>query len=291
MVAIRKKTINKRQYFYMEHSFKIDGKVKKRELYLGKQIPKNIERIKKSFIKDIYKDRYKKLENIKKNFQKEFNNLPSLAKKKYIENFMIKFTYNSNRIEGSKITLKETARLLEDGISPKNRPLKDVKETEAHKKVFYHMLDYKKDLDLSIIMYWHKLLFKEAEPEIAGKIRRHNVAVAGSKAEFPFPAELEILLREFMRWYKKAKLHPVELAALAHLKFVSIHPFTDGNGRISRILMNFILNKNRFPMIDIPYVNRDTYYTALERSQVKKIERIFVQHIIKKYLKEYRKYT
>lgn len=292
MATVRKKTINKRQYYYLEHSFKLDGKVKKKELYIGKEIPKDIEGIKKSFLAEIYKDRwFDKLDNIKKNFQKEFKDLPYSAKRKYIENFMVKFTYNTNRIEGSKITLKETARLLEDGITPKNKPLKDIKETEAHKKVFYHMLNYKKDMDLSIILHWHRMLFKEADPEIAGRIRKHNVAVAGSKAEFPNPIELEILLREFIRWYNKAKLHPLEIAALAHLKFVSIHPFTDGNGRISRILMNFILKKNRFPMLDIPYLNRDNYYTSLERAQVKKDEHIFVQHIIKKYLKEYRRYT
>ena len=293
MAIIRKKTINKQNYFYLEHSFKIDGKVKKREIYLGKEIPKNIEEIKSDFLNNLYKDKwFKKLDEIKKNFSKEFRNMPSLAKEKFIDNFMVKFTYNSNRIEGSKISFKECAKLLEQGISPRNKPLRDIKETEAHKRVFYNMLSYKKDLNLDIILYWHNLLFQESESEIAGKIRRHNVAVSGSKAEFPFPAELNILLNEFIKWYNKnkANLHPVELAALVHLKFVSIHPFTDGNGRISRILMNFILNKNKFSMLNIFYNNRDAYYTALERSQIKKIEYIFIQHIIKRYLKEYKDY-
>lgn len=289
MVVVRKK----KEYYYLEHSFKIEGRVKKKELYLGKKIPEDIEEIKNNFLESIYEEKwFGKLDKIKKNFLKEFNKMPSLAKEKYIENFMIKFTYNSNRIEGSTITLKETAKLLEDGISPKSKPIKDIKESEAHKKIFYLMLDYKKDLNLDIILYWHKLLFNETEPEIAGKIRKHSLAVAGSKAEFPFPVELNILLKEFFKWYNKnkLKLNPVKLAALVHLKFVSIHPFTDGNGRISRIMMNFVLNKNKFPMLDIKYNNRDSYYTALERAQVKKIEHIFISHIIKRYLKEYKKY-
>jgi Fic family protein len=292
MVTIRKKTINKKQYYYLEHSYKIKGKVKKKEIYLGKSLPKNIEDIKKDFLNKIYKEKYyQDLDIIKKNYVSEFKALPKLAKTKYLENFMIQFTYDSNRIEGSTITLKETARLLEDGIAPRNRPIKDIKETEAHKKVFYEMLR-SKDLNLKEILHWHRMLFKETEPEIAGIIRKHGVQVAGSKAEFPFPAELDTLLREFIRWYNKNKdpLHPVKLAALAHLKFVSIHPFTDGNGRISRMIMNFILKRNNFPMLNIHYSNRDTYYTALERSQVKRIEVIFVQHIIKRYLKAYRKY-
>ena len=292
MATIKKKKIGKQYYYYLEHSFKLKGKVKKKEVYLGRQIPKNIEKIKADLLQKIYAEKwFKKLDTIKEKFSKEFNQMPKIAKQKYIENFMIKFTYNSNRIEGSKITLKETANLLKQGIAPRNKPLKDIKETEAHRKAFFHMLEYKKDLSLDIVLYWHNLLFQDSEPEIAGKIRRHGVAVSGSKAEFPFPAELNILLREFFKWYRKNKnSHPVVLAALVHLKFVSIHPFSDGNGRVSRLMMNFVLNNNVFPMLNIAYLNRDSYYTALERSQVKKIDQIFVRHIIKKYLGEYKEY-
>ncbi|MBI4918332.1 Fic family protein [archaeon] len=142
-------------------------------------------------------------------------------------------------------------------------------------------------------MYWHKILLEDTDKEIAGKIRNHQVAIAGTTVQLPFPAELNILLEEFFKWYYHAKndLHPVELAALVHLKFVLIHPFTDGNGRISRIMMNFVLNKNNFPMLDIAHSNRSSYYTALERSQKTRKEYIFVQYLIKRYVKEYQKYT
>ena len=293
MAAIRKKTMGNQNYFYLEHSFKADGQVKKKELYLGKEIPKNVDKIKADFLQGIYQNKwYGSLDRVKNNFSKDFNKMPRIAKEKYFENFMVKFTYNSNRIEGSKITLKETAKLLEEGITPKNKPIRDIKETEAHKEVFYHMLNYSKDLDLNIVLFWHRMLFKDSQPHIAGQIRKHSVAVSRSKAEFPLPAELNILLMEFFKWYNqnKEKIYPVELAALVHLKFVSIHSFADGNGRISRIIMNFVLHKHNFPMLDIPYTKRDNYYTALERAQVKKIEQIFVQHIIKRYLKEHKNY-
>jgi len=93
----------------------------------------------------------------------------------------------------------------------------------------------------------------------------------------PFPSEIYPLLREFFRWYykNKKKLHPVELAALVHLKFVTIHPFTDGNGRISRLMMNFILHKHGYPLLNIPYEKRAGYYNALERAQIKKMDGIF----------------
>ncbi len=241
---------------------------------------------------DILKERwFKTLEKIKGNFTKDFKAMPKSAKEKFIENFMIKFTYDTNRIEGSTLSLKDTANLLERGITPK-KPIGDVKETEAHKEVFYDMINYKKDLDLNIVLHWHRALFKDTKKDIAGKIRKHSVGVAGSKTEFPFPAELDILLKEFFRWYNKNKhkLNPVELATIVHLKFVSIHPFSDGNGRISRLLMNFVLCKSKYPMLDIYYSNRDSYYTALERAQVNEKDNIFVQYLIKRYIKEYKRY-
>lgn len=293
MTAIRKKTIGEKSYFYLEHSFRKNGKVGKKELYLGKEIPKNVEKIKREFISEIYNEKWlNQLNKIKENYSKEQKKTPDSAKEKEIENFMIKFTYNTQRIEGSKLTLRDTANLLEKGETPK-KPLRDIKEAEAHKKVFYNMLKYSKDINLQIILQWNKMLLLETKTDIAGKIRNHGVAISGSKFVPPLAIELNTLLREFFDWYNKnkSKLHPVALSALVHLKFVTIHPFSDGNGRISRLMMNFILNKRGFPMLDIPYKNRNGYYTALERSQIKQEEKIFLQWFFKRYLKECKKFT
>jgi Fic family protein len=218
--------------------------------------------------------------------------MPSSAKEKELSSFMIKFTYDTQKIEGSKLTLKDTANLLERGISPKERPIRDIKEAEAHKKVFYEMLKYDKDLSMQIVLYWHKKLFEESDKEIAGKIREHGVQISMSKFMPPSPVELQTLLREFFDWYNqnKNKIVPVELAALVHLKFVSIHPFSDGNGRISRLMMNFVLHKCGFPMLDIPYAKRTGYYNALERSQIKNEEHIFVQWFFKKFIESNKRF-
>ena len=291
MVTIIKKTIGGNSYFYLEHSFRKNGKVEKKELYLGKEIPKNIEKIKREFISEIYNEKWlNKLNKIKENYSKEQKKTPDSAKEKEMENFMIKFTYNTQRIEGSKLTLRDTANLLEKGETPK-KPLRDIKEAEAHKKVFYNMLKYSKDINLQIILQWNKMLLLETKSDIAGKIRNHGVAISGSKFIPPLAIELDFLLKEFFDWYNKnkSKLHPVALSALVHLKFVTIHPFSDGNGRISRLMMNFILNKNGFPMMDILYKNRNSYYTALERSQIKQEDKIFLHWFFNIYLKEYKK--
>lgn len=292
MVEIKKRKVRKQEYFYLEHSFRDGKKVMKKQKYLGKEIPKNIEEIKKEFISDIYKEKWiKDIEFIKKNFTKDFRLMPKSAKEKEQETFAIRFTYNSQRIEGSTLTLKETANLLERGISPA-KPIRDIREAESHKKVFDNMVGYKKDLNLSIVTYWNRLLLGETKSDIAGKIRDYQVALARSKFMPPFPAELDTLLHEFFEWYNKNKnkLHPVELAALVHLKFVTIHPFGDGNGRVSRMMMNFVLKKYGYPFLDIPYEKRSSYYNALERSQVRKEEGIFLQWFFKRYVQEHKRY-
>ncbi|MEK6920268.1 MAG: Fic family protein [Nanoarchaeota archaeon] len=292
MATIIKRKRGDEFFYYLEHSVRKNDKVKKEQKYLGKKIPKDIEHIKREFFHQLFQEKwFSKLNEIKKRFSKQYASFPMTAKEKYFENFMIKFTYDSNKIEGSTLTLRDTANLLKEGITPANKPIKDIKETESHKKLFYIMLDSNKDLSLNTALFWHKILLEAIDAEIAGKIRKHQVAIAGTDVELPFPAEVPVLLEEFFNWYnkEKKKLHPVELAALVHLRFVSIHPFTDGNGRMSRIMMNFILHKNGFPMLNIQYTNRAAYYKALERSQKTKKEQIFVQYIIRRYLVEYEK--
>lgn len=290
---IVKKNVKGKEYFYLEHSYREKEDVKKESLYLGKKIPRNIEDLKKELMLKVNKNKWhNSLNQIKKNYNQLLNSLPKTAKLKLASNFSTKFTYNTNRIEGNTLSLKDTARLLEDGILPKNKSMRDVQEINAHQEVFKQILSEKQDLSLKLVLSWHKSLLETTDKEIAGKIRNHEVAISGSKFEPPRSDEVSYLLRKFFMWYNnnKKSIHPVELAVLAHLKFVTIHPFTDGNGRISRLIMNFILHKNEFPLLDIEYKNRAQYYNSLERSQIKMDDSPFLNFAIKKYLKEYKKY-
>ena len=293
MVELKKLKKGDKEYFYLVHSYRDGKSIKKKQTYLGDSIPKNLDEMKKRFIQEFYNEKFLgNINQIKKNFNIEYKALPKSAKEKSKENFAIRFTYNTQRIEGSTLTLKETANLLENGISPNSKPLRDAKEAEAHEKVFFEMLNYEKNLNLQIALKWHKELMQDTKKDIAGKIRSHNVGIAQSKFIPPMNIELDILLKEFFNWYnkEKKKSHPVELAALVHLKFVTIHPFSDGNGRISRLMMNFILKDSDFPLLDIPYIKRTSYYNALERSQINKDENIFIQWFFRRYVQEYKKY-
>lgn len=294
MVSITKKRIRGKIYYYLEYSFRDGSKTKNIVKYLGTKIPSNIDWIKNEFLIKIYDEKWHSLlRKIKENYNKESKSLPKSSREKRIENFAVKFTYDTQRIEGSTLTLHETADLLERGTTPKNKSLRDVKETEAHRDLFDKIIGLDKDLSLQMILDWHYELFKSTKPDIAGKIRKHQVYIARSKFVPPSPVELQPMLVEFFEWYKrnKDKLNPVELAALVHLKFVTIHPFPDGNGRISRLMMNFVLNKKGYPMLNILYKDRNSYYNSLERSQVKKLDNIFLQWFFRKYVKEYKKFS
>jgi len=293
MPSIRKKTAGNEQYYYLEHSYRDGGKVHKKELYLGKKVPDNIETLKQQLISEVYQERwFDRFDRIKEEFQKEQERAPQTAREKALETFAIRFTYDTNRIEGSTLTLRETADLLEKGITPGARPLGDVKEAESHGNAFYEMLEYPKDLSLNTLLNFHKKLFQSTKNDIAGIVRSHQVAISGSKFMPPFPAEIYPLLTDFFKWYQKYKniLHPVELAAFVHLKVVTIHPFTDGNGRISRLMMNFVLHRHGYPMLNIPYEQRAGYYKALEKAQITKDENAFLQWFFRRYEKEYKKY-
>ena len=184
--------------------------------------------------------------------------MPRSSREKQMAIFASRFTYDTQRIEGSKLTLKETANLLEKGITPKDKPLEDVKEAEAHKRLFYaEVLISKKRICPSIsLLNGIGSYFKRPSQILQARLEsiKHVSQVVNSS--------LHSLLK-FIRFFENSSNgmigirvrmnlhHPVELAAFVHLKFVTIHPFGDGNGRISRLMMNFVLNKEGYPMLDI----------------------------------------
>jgi len=293
MPKIRKVKVGREFYFYLEQSIRTGSTTRKKRLYLGKAVPKDISEITERFSKEIYSEEwYPKFEKIKRAYASELNKMPQSAKEKMVEAFMVSFTYDTQRIEGSSLSFRDTAQILLEHTTPANAPIKDVKEAEFHRSVFYEMLNSEGDITLHTVLKWHRELFSETNGTTAGKVRDYDVRITNSKFIPPRPAYMESMLGNFFAWYGKSgkKIHPVELAALCHLKFVTIHPFGDGNGRISRLIMNFVLKKNSYPMLNIRYLNRRGYYTALERSQVNNDESIFLRWFFRKYLSENKVY-
>jgi len=290
MARVAKRILKGKTYYYLEHTIrKRDRRITKKK-YLGDKLPKNIDSVRKKFLFEIDKDRwFDDFEKIRRNYNAELKSTPKSAREKDVREFSVRFTYDTQRIEGSTLTLRETAQLLENRISPSGRPTGDSKEAEAHQKVFLEMLELKGDLSQQLIQDWNWKLLKETKPDVAGRIRGHGVRITGSRFIPPSPVELQPLLDEFFGWYSgiETKANAVELAGLVHLKFVTIHPFTDGNGRISRLMMNHVLYRHGYPMLNIEYKGRTTYYSSLERSQLNKDERPFMNWFFRRYKREH----
>lgn len=289
MASIKRRKIGKREYFYVEHSFKLDKKVKVLSKYLGKKLPYNVDDIKDDLeYKALKLTLFKNLKGIKSSYQKEQKRLPKQEQNKLIEDFLVHFIYDSSRIEGSSLSLDDTKGLFLHNITPKNKPLKDVKEAEGYRKAFYSMLEFKGQLNMKVINKWHEMMFKDTMDYIAGKIRLHKIMVSGSRTSFPHPEDVPKLISGFFEWYRKEekKLNPVELAALVHLKFVSIHPYSDGNGRISRLIANYVLKRHGYPMLNIKFGDRMAYYKSLETSQINEKPKYFVRFFLKRFVKD-----
>ncbi|MBI2580120.1 MAG: Fic family protein, partial [Candidatus Aenigmarchaeota archaeon] len=211
-----------RKYYYIQHSFRKGGKIITRERYLGKIIPENVEKIMQDMKKESEKDLYANLEKIRKNFQKEWKGLPESAKEREKEEIAIAFTYNTNAIEGSAITLGETREIIHDKTAPK-KPLRDIKETEAHSKVFFDMLNSKEKISASLMLKWHKDVFGETKPDIAGKSRTYLVRVGDYIASDW--QDIGAVMKELVRFIRSSDANAVELAARVHYRFEKIHPF------------------------------------------------------------------
>lgn len=182
------------------------------------------------------------------------------------EEFLIEYTYNSNAIEGNTLTLQETALVLE-GVTIDKKPLKDHLEAVGHRDAFLYVQDLVKDkvpFSESIIKQIHTLVLMD-RPEDRGVYRRIPVRIMGAyhvpSDPILVPEQMENLVAEFSA---NKKMHPIERAAMFHLKFEGIHPFVDGNGRTGRLILNLMLMQAGYPPINVKYSDRKRYYEMFD---------------------------
>lgn len=181
--------------------------------------------------------------------------------------FEIEYTHNSTAIEGNTLTLMETKLVLEDKISIGGKSLREIYEQINHQKAYRFVkecIHKKQPLDEKVIKEIHALLMENIL--IGGVYRNVDVYISGAQHTPPSPNEMYHQIKDFyadLTW-KSSQLNPIELAAWTHAEFVKIHPFPDGNGRTSRLIMNYQLMANGFPAISIAKENRLDYFHALE---------------------------
>ena len=196
--------------------------------------------------------------------------LPIYTLKSLREKLFLEWTYNSNAIEGNTLTMNETKIVLE-GITIGGKTLREHLEVINHRDAITYVeeiVQMKEPLSEWQIKNLHRLVLKGIHDEYAGAYRKEQVFISGATHRPPAHYLIEEKMEQMMNWYlnEGIHLHPVERGAMLHAIFVGIHPFIDGNGRTSRLLLNLEVMKNGFPPVIIKVENRLGYYEALDKA-------------------------
>jgi Fic family protein len=302
--------IEKRKYYsktkyWLAHSFREGDKIHKIRKLLGTDLTlevledrrKKAERLileeiqKYKIIKDPLHDKISKEEiEFIKRLQVEADlkviHLSEADWKKFSE----VFSYNTNAIEGSELTLKETENVIDNGKWPLEKPKEDIAEALGVNEAIEFIRKTKEHISLSLIKEIHKVVFKNSK-EFAGEFRKKGQEVvvrtgSGIVVHEGAPStRVNTLIEELVIWYNKCKSeYPgILLAAVVHNQFENIHPFADGNGRVGRILLNNILLKNGLPPLNINIKNQREYYETLQIYEKEGNIRPTIELILKEY--------
>jgi len=216
--------------------------------------------------------------------------LPEDVEGKVMQKLRLDWNYHSNAIEGNRLSYGETVAFLMEGITAKGKPLKDHLDIRGHNEAINFLLSIVKEsrpISEVEIRALHKMILVEPYEVSAqttegipttkrisiGEYKtsaNHVKTATGETHYYATPEETPAKMQELMEWYTEvsnhSEIHPVVIAALFHHKFVSIHPFDDGNGRLSRILMNLILMQKGYPPVVIKMDDRQNYYALLSRA-------------------------
>ena len=289
--------------YYLVYSYREKDKVRKLRKYLGQNLSKQEleeagNRAKKHILElleglntEVF------LFTLTKN---QINKLNKYDDKIKIFHFDIKewqrfteeFVYNTNAIEGSTIRRDEVPEILHKQKASDEEEL----ETKGVAKAVEYIRSTKDDFSIGLIKNLHEICFKGSK-NFAGQLRNVEVVIRSSKGEIlhqGIPAsQLRMALKDTISWYKenKIKFKPLVLAAIIHNQFEYIHPFQDGNGRVGRLLLNFILLKNRYPPINIALEDRQEYYMTLQEYQKNQNLKPTIEFLVKQYKKTLRRVT
>lgn len=219
--------------------------------------------------------------------------LPSASVKSLRDDLALRLTYHSNAIEGNTLTLQETKIVLE-GITVGGKLIREHFETINHAEAFNyveHLAKSSSSLTEFDIKSIHQLILKGIDDEHAGIYRNQNVIISGALHKPPDFILVPELMTNLVQWYlNSTPLHPVERAARLHSDFVKIHPFVDGNGRTSRLLMNLELLKNGYPITYIPIEKRLDYYRTLDLAHTQADYEPFIQLVASEVEDSFKKY-
>ena len=224
--------------------------------------------------------------------------LPEEALKKIQDALDIEYTYESNRIEGNTLTLQETALVVNEGVTISGKSMREHLEAINHAEAISYIKDIaKQDIEISerTIKEIHALILHGIDRENVGRYRTVPVMISGSTHMPPQPYLVGKQMEDFILRFKqmeKEKIHPVLIAAYLHDELVRIHPFIDGNGRTSRLLMNLYLLRHGYVIITLKGSNdaKVSYYMALEKSHTEHLPEDFQKLVVEAEIAALQKY-
>lgn len=279
---ISKKKIKGKNYFYLEE--KVSSK--RFSVYLGNKVEDNL--LDDAFDSLVQKIVLENLKQTQKNFKYEsleLNELFLLEKLKFNqklikkffpiefesfkENEFIRYAQGSTSVEGNSLTLQEASLVINNNLSISGKKIDEIKEIEN--MLLTRQLSKKiKTINEKNIKKIHSLIMKGFDNKKPGEYREGPIFIIGSKTKPTNAKNIKTEINKLIDWLNKTKKHPVELASEFHVKFEEIHPFTDGNGRVGREILNIMLNNAGYPSAIINLENRQSYIIILERLQINK---------------------
>ncbi|MBN1156800.1 Fic family protein [Candidatus Woesearchaeota archaeon] len=314
MVYIYKKTIGKKPYYYLRASERKGSKVLVKDIaYLGNSIeevkkaldnlPKYREKIRKAYrtihsylesnhhlerviamkLKQDYflDEKLLSVEACRLHYLSDFKNHDEKTKNEIMKNFVVEFSFNTASMEGNTITLQQARKLLEEGLTPADKSLREIYDLQNTENVFFSLIKNNEKLSHDLIIRIHSELMKNIDARTGYRTTDVRVIKANFKST-PAPyvrIDMDLLLKWFSE--NQAKLNPLVLAAIFHHKFEKIHPFIDGNGRTGRMLMNYIIMKSNYPPVIIHRKFRSEYLEALRKADKANLTKAQVEHYSK----------
>ncbi|MDH5740673.1 MAG: Fic family protein [Nitrospira sp.] len=187
------------------------------------------------------------------------------------KSYDVDLTYTSNAIEGNTLTLRETAELIEHGITVGGKPLRDHLEAIDHYEAVLWMRELAEKttpIDETVIRELHRRIVSRSQPEIGGMYSTLPRRIAGSPVVFPNAVKIPELMRVYGEWISQAASEPAA-SFDAHYRLVAIHPFADGNGRTARLVMNVLLLRGGYPPVAVRPEDRKAYLDTLEHASLR----------------------
>lgn len=300
---IERRGSGKRRKYYLVHSYRKNKKVRKIRKYLGRDLTKEELQKAQSGAKQHIHELVKKLNtevflfSLSKKQIEKLNKIGEKIKivhlqKKEWQKFTEEFVYNTNAIEGSRVQREEVPEILDKKEVTNEEEL----ETKGVAQAVEHIKNTKEELSLALIKKLHEVCFKDVK-SFAGQLRKVEVVIRDADGKIVhigvLASQVQRELEDMIKWHgvNKKKFKPVVLAAIIHNQFEYIHPFQDGNGRVGRLLLNFLLLKNNYPPINITLEDRAEYYRTLEEYQENQEICHTVEFLVKQYKKTLKRVT